>query len=431
MIAGQVSILPKHFYSGKDFDRDFVTAALGSGPYIVKEFEFGKSIRYQRNPAYWGRELNMNVGKYNFDEIVVKFYRDDTVRLEGLKAGEFDFMAVNNSKQWAKDVDGDKWVKGYLVKETLPHRNTAGMQGFAFNLRRPFFQNREVRHALALALDFAWMNTTLFYGQYTANDSFFDNSELAAEGLPTPAELALLEPLRAHLSPAVFTEPLQALGKQYTDARERLRAAQGLLKKAGWEVRNGVLTETATGQVMRFTITLVEPSWQRIVEPYIASLNKLGVQATMKVVDESIYERLVRTHDFDMVVESIGQSQSPGNEQRDYWHSEAADQEGSRNLSGIKNSAVDALVETIITAGTREELVTATRALDRVLWHEHYVVPHWYIDRYRITYWNKFSHPATLPLYYSPLGYLMYWWVDTNKERALTEAVAANRALKH
>jgi len=429
LISGQVPILAKHFYEGKDFARDFVTAALGSGPYVVESFEFGKYIRYRRNKNYWGRDLNLNRGKYNFDEIVVKFYRDDTVLLEGLKAGEFDFMWVNSSKQWAKDVAGEKWEKGYLIKETLKHRNTAGMQGFAFNLRRPIFQNRDVRHALSLALDFDWMNKTLFYGQYTANDSFFDNSELAAEGLPSPPGLALLEPLRQHLPPAVFTEPVEALGKPHKNIRERLRAAQRLLNRAGWESRNGVLTEIATGRQMRFTITLSSPSFARIVEPYIVNLRKLGVQAAMKVVDESIYEGLLRTHNFDMTVQVFPQSQSPGNEQRDFWHSAAADEEGSRNIIGIKNPAVDALVEAIITAPTRRELITATHALDRVLWHEHYVVPHWFSDHHRITYWNKFSYPKKLPHYFSPVSHLMYWWVDPEKERVLTAAIAANRAV--
>ncbi len=426
MIAGQLPILPKHIYAGKDFDKDFLQVAVGSGPYVVKEFEFGKRMRYQRNPSYWGKDLNVNVGKYNFDAIVVKYYRDVTVILEALKAGEFDFLEVNNSKEWAKDVSGDKWDKGYLVKETLPHKNTAGMQGFAFNLRRPLFQNRDVRHALSLALDFAWMNASLFYGLYTANTSFFDNSELAARGLPLPAELALLAPWRAQLPAAVFSEPMAGLGQHYTDLRQRLRAAQQLLKNAGWEVQHGVLTETATGLPMRFTITLDQADLQRVVEPYIDNLRKLGAQATMKVVDDTVSERLLRTFDFDMVVAVFSQSQSPGNEQRDFWSSEAADQEGSNNLIGIKNPAVDALVDAIIAANTREELVTAVHALDRVLWHEHYVVPHWFLDRHLLTYWHKFTHPSILPLHYDPLTYVLYWWLDPVKERALAEARAAN-----
>lgn len=427
LIAGQLPILPKHIYDGKNFDRDFVQVAVGSGPYVVKDFEFGKRLRYERHPQYWGRDLNLNVGKNNFDAIVVKYYRDTTVMLEALKAGEFDFLEVNHSKQWAKDVAGDKWDKGYLIKAALPHQNTAGMQGFVFNLRRPVFRQREVRHALALALDFPWMNAALFHGQYTANVSFFDNSDLAATGLPTPDERALLDPWRAQLPPAVFTEPMQGLGTAYADLRQRLRAAQQLLKQAGWEVRDGVLTETATGQVLRFTITLGQADLQRLVEPYIEQLRKLGVQATMKLVDDAIYERLIRTYDFDVVIATFPQSQSPGNEQVDYWHSESADQEGSSNLIGIKHPAVDALVDAIASAPSRAALLTAVHALDRVLWHEHYVVPHWFINAHRLTYWNKLTYPATLPLYYEPTTHLLYWWLDPAKARALAEARAANR----
>jgi len=209
-----------------------------------------------------------------------------------------------------------------------------------------------------------------------------------------------------------------------------LRAAQRLLQGAGWEVRDGALRHTASGQPLRFTMTLDDANWQRIAEPYLASLKKLGVQAEMKVVDDAVYERLVRTHDFDMIVGGFGESQSPGNEQRDYWHSEAADREGSRNLIGIKNPAVDALVETLIKAGSRQELLTATHALDRVLWHEHYLVPHWYIPYHRVTYWNKLALPATLPLYYNPMNHVLYWWLALDKDKALQDAMAAHQPLK-
>jgi microcin C transport system substrate-binding protein len=427
LIAGQVPVLPRHFYEGKDFGRDFVQRALGSGPYTVAKHDFGKSIRYARNPKYWGWGEGVNRGKYNFAEIEVKFYRDDTVRLEALKAGEFDFMRIASSKQWAVDVAGSKWDKGYVVKELLKHRNNAGIQGFVFNTRLPIFRQREVRHALALAMDFEWSNRTLFYGQYTANHSYFSNSELAAVGLPSPEELKLLEPWRGKVPEAVFSKPVGVLGKAYKTVRERLRAAKRMLSRAGWEVNGGVLTHSETARKMRFTVTLVSPAFERVVEPFLNNLRKLGVRATAKVVDDAVYEKVIKAHDFEMVVGSFGQSQSPGNEQRDYWHSAAADQEGSRNLPGIRNPAVDALVEALIKAPNRKALITATRALDRVLWHEHYLVPHWYIAAHRVTYWNKLSHPKTLPLYYNPLSFLMYWWVEPGKERGLAAAVQAGR----
>lgn len=429
LIMGQLPVLPRHHYGEGDFGRDFVTLPLGSGPYRVADYDFGKSITYERNPGYWGRELNVNKGQYNFDRIVVKFYRDNTVRLEALKAGEFDFMWINSSKQWAVDVGGKKWDQGYLVKEMLKHGNNAGMQGFVFNIRKHIFANRDVRHALALALDFEWSNRTLFYGQYKPMHSYFSNSELAAGGLPSAAELALLEPLRKHLPQALFTQPVEPLGKGYKTIRQRLRAAKRLLNGAGWFVKDGVLTEKATGRAMEFTITLVSPAFERITEPFINNMRKLGVLADMRVVDDAVYEQLIRNHDYEMVVNSFGQSLSPGNEQRDFWHSSSASQEGSRNLIGIENPAVDALVEAIIKAPGRRALIDATRALDRVLWHEHYLVPHWYIDRHRVTYWNKFSRPAKLPLYYNPMDHLLFWWADPAAGQALEAAIKAGRAL--
>ncbi|MBI4082304.1 MAG: ABC transporter substrate-binding protein [Candidatus Lambdaproteobacteria bacterium] len=430
MIAGQLAVLPKHLYGQGDFGQDFVRRALGSGPYTVAEYEFGKFIRFRRNPLYWGRRLALNAGKDNFDEIVVKFYRDDTVRLEALKAGEFDFLAISSSKQWAVDVAGAKWDQGWLVKRELPHRNNAGIQGFAFNLRKAKFQQRDVRHALALALDFDWSNRTLFFGQYTANHSYFSNSELAAPGLPAREELALLEPLRAKLPPAVFTTPVAALGKPYRDIREQLRAAQRLLEGAGWRVQGGVLTNTATGEPMRFTVTLVQPAFERVVEPYLDNLRKLGVQATMKVVDDSVYEQQLRTFDFEMVVASFPESQSPGNEQREFWHSDSAAVEGSRNIIGIRNPAVDRLVEAIIGAPDRQTLVTATHALDRVLWHEHYLVPNWYNTTHRVTHWDRLGQPRTLPLYYAPQQLLRFWWADAARAAALRRAMAGDGPLR-
>ncbi|MCZ6842810.1 MAG: extracellular solute-binding protein [SAR324 cluster bacterium] len=430
LIAGQIPVLPRHYYQGKDFGRDFVLNAMGSGPYRVGSYDIGKNIIYQRRKDFWGRDLGVNRGRYNFGQVVVKYFRDQFVMLEALKAGEIDFMAINSSKQWARDVGGKKWEKGYLVKEKLKHQNNAGMQGFAFNVRLPIFQNRDLRHALALAFDFEWSNRTLFHGQYTANDSYFANSELAARGLPSPAELALLNPLKQHVAPEVFTKPVEQVGKGYRNIRQRLRAAKRLLAKAGWEVRQGVLVHAATGRKMRFTVTLVSPAFERIVEPYLNKLRRLGVQADIKVVDDAVYEKLVKSHKYEMIVANFGQSQSPGNEQRDYWHSSSAAQEGSRNLIGVSNPAVDALVEAIIKAPGREALVTATRALDRVLWHEYYVVPHWYIAAHRVAYWNKLGRPAQLPLYYGPLRHLMDWWVDPAKARGLDAARNGGRPFR-
>jgi len=315
------------------------------------------------------------------------------------------------------------------MREELKHSNTAGMQGFAFNLRHALFQDRRVRQALSLAFDFEWSNRTLFYGQYVAADSYFANSELAARGLPAPAELALLNPFKAQLPPEVFAAPVESLAKTIPDLRERLRKALRLLAEAGWQIKNGVMTHTATGQPLRFVVTLVSPAFQRVVEPYLDNLKKIGVQATMRVADDAVYERLINAKDFDVIVHSFPESQSPGNEQRDFWHSESATQDGSRNVIGIRHPAVDALVERLIQARSREALVTATRALDRVLWHEHYMVPQWYIAAHRVTYWNRIAHPAQLPLYYNPLSYLLWWWYDPAKAAALDAAIKAGSTL--
>jgi microcin C transport system substrate-binding protein len=430
MITGQLPILPKHVYAGKDFGAGFSSHAVGSGPYRVGPYEFGKYLTFERNPEYWGRNLAVNAGRANFDKIDVKYYRDETVRMEALKAGEFDFLAVNIAKQWAVDAHGDKWDKGWLVREELRHSNTAGMQGFAFNLRREIFQDRRVRKALSLAFDFEWSNRTLFYGQYTATDSYFANSDLAARGLPSAAELKLLDPFKAQLPPEVFTQPVESLAKGAPDLRERLREALRLLREAGWQIKDGVMTQPASGRQLRFVVSLVSPAFQRVVEPYLDNLKKIGVQASMRVVDDAVYERLINGKDFDMIVHSFPESQSPGNEQRDYWSSDSAGQEGSRNVIGIRNPAVDALVEHIVQARSREALVTATRALDRVLWHEHYMVPQWYIAIHRVTYWNKLAHPARLPLYYDPVTYLLWWWYDPKRAAALEAAMKAGTAVK-
>lgn len=428
LILSEMSVLPRHFYQGQDFSRSFDTQVLGSGPYRVKAYEFGKYIVYERNKNYWGRKLNVNVGRYNFDQVRVTIYRDPTVEQEGLKKGDTNFLWVFNSKHWATNIRGRKWDKGWIVKELLKHNNTAGMQGYAFNLRQPIFQNREVRKAIALAMDFEWSNRNLFYGQYAELDSYFDNSELAAEGLPTPEELQLLEPLRAHLPPEVFTTPMGS-GKPRRPIRQRLREAKRLLNKNGWRYTNGVLTETKTGRPLRFTVLLAQPGFTRITEPFINNLKRLGIQASMKVVDSSVYVQRERKFDFDMIVGSWGVSQSPGNEQMNNWHSSSAGQEGSQNVIGIRNKAVDELVKTMIGAKTREHLIVATHALDRALWFGHYVVPHWFIGTHRVTYWNKFRRPAVLPKYYSPEQYLFYWWVDPKLEGQLKAAVSAGRTL--
>lgn len=417
MIACEVPVLSKKFYEKYSFDTPSMTPPVGSGPYIAADINPGKSITYRRNPDYWGKDLNNRRGMFNFDTITYKYFKDQIVSVEAFKAHEFDFMYINIAKQWVRDLTGTKFDKGLIKKETLAHRNNAGMQGFVFNTRQPIFSDRRVRMALDLAFDFEWTNKTLFFGQYTRCNSYFSNSELAAQNLPKGLELKLLRPFKEQLPPEVFRIPLVPVSTAAPNTlRNNLRKAKKLLTEAGWTIRNGKLSD-ANGKPFEFEILLVSPSFERVMAPYVKNLARLGIIATYRTIDPALYTRRLHRFDFDMTVTVFGQSQSPGNEQRDYWHSTAANREGSRNLIGLKNRAVDSLVDRIIYAATQEELKTACRALDRVLWHSHYVVPNWYVGKHRVTYWNIFERPEKLPLYYSPDQALMTWWMKAGAKQ--------------
>lgn len=414
MIAGQLPILSKIFYEKHPFNSQEMAPPVGSGPYIIKDFRQGKSITYTRNPNYWGRNLPSRRGQFNFDTITFKYFKDQIVSVEAFKANEFDFMPINIAKQWARDLKGKKYDSGLIRKEYLAHKNNAGMQGFVFNIRRPIFHDRNVRKALGMAFDFERTNKTLFFEQYTQTNSYFSNSDLAAQGLPEGLELTYLEPFREQLPPEVFTSPLTPVKTGTPQAlRNNLRKSKKIFEQAGWTVKNGELTNK-DGQSFEFEILLVSPSFERVMADYVKNLKMLGVKASYRTIDPALYIQRVQNFDFDMTVNVFGQSQSPGNEQRDYWSSAAADRNGSRNLIGIKNPAVDAMVDHIIYAETQAELTAACHALDRVLWHNYYVVPNWYLNRHRLTYWDKFAKPDTLPLYYSPFQLLMTWWVKSN-----------------
>ncbi len=416
MIAAQLPVLSKAFYEKHGFDAQGDKSMLlpvGSGPYVIDKVDPGKSITYRRNPEYWAALHPTRKGIYNFDRITVKYFKDQVVAVEAFKAGEFDFMAMNIAKQWQRDLVGRQFESGVLVKKLFPHKNNAGMQGFVINTRRPIFQDRLVRKALGLALDFEWINTSLFFDQYTRNNSFFSNSELAATGLPQGQELALLEPSRRELPSEVFTAELAPpTTKPPSSLRANLLEAKQLLAAAGWEVTGGAL-RNKKGEEFKFEILLGESSFERVMAPYVNNLEKLGIRAQYRTIDPALFTDRAKNFDFDMIVNVYGQSQSPGNEQRDYWHSASADKSGSRNYAGIKHPVVDRLVDAIIYATTQEELTAACRALDRVLWYGYYVVPNWYLASWRLAYSSRFRQPATLPLYYSPDQLLMTWWDGT------------------
>ncbi len=399
LIMGQLPILPAHAWKGKDFAATTLTPLLGSGPYEVESVEPGRSITYKRVKNWWGENLPVNKGRYNFDKIRTDYYRDANVVLEALFAGKYDFRLENSAKNWATAYDAPSVKDGRILKKEVPNELPAGMQGFIFNIRRPIFQDPRVRQAITLAFDFEWGNKNVAFGAYKRTESYFANSELAATGLPSPEELKLLEPFRGKIPEEVFTKAYEA---PKTDGsgnnRDNLRKAAALLQEAGWTIKNGKLMNDKD-QPFTFEIVDGSPLFERWVQPFLRNLERLGIHADYRVVDSAQYQNLLDDFNFDMTVHVFGQSLSPGNEQRDYWGSAKADQKGSRNLIGLKSGAVDALVEDIVTAKDRAELVTACHALDRVLLWGHYVIPHWNYGGYRLAYWDKFGQPEITPKY--------------------------------
>ena len=422
-IVGQIHVLPKHWWTGKDASgkpRDIASgtleAPLGDSAYRIKKgFVPGRTIAYERVPEYWGRNLAVNIGRNNFDEIRFEYYRDDTVEVEAFKADQYDFRSENIAKNWATAYDFPARREGKVILEKFSERARGVMQGFIFNLRRDKFKDPRVRLAFSYALDFEEMNKTLFYGQYRRCDSYFTGSELASSGLPAGQELEILESVRDKIPAEVFTTPFQNPATNSEEARRaNLRQAARLLREAGYEVRDGKLVNGKTGEPFRVDFLLVSPAFERSILFYKPALERLGIEVSSRVVDSSQYINRTRAREFDIIVASWGQSLSPGNEERDFFGSEAADREGSRNYGGIKDAGVDALIDRVIFAKDREELVAASKALDRVLLWNNYVVPGWTIDYARTARWDRFARPEKLPTY--SYGFPDIWWYD--KERA-------------
>jgi len=399
LILGQLPVLPKHWWATRDFEKTTLEPPLGSGAYKVDSFDPGRRVTYRRVPDYWGKDLPVNVGRDNFDVRITDYYLDPTVMFEAFKSGNYDIKIENSAKNWATGYDFPARRDGRVKVESFPHDRPAGMQGFAFNLRRERFRDPRVRQALGEAFDFEWSNRNLFYDQYTRTRSFFDNSELAATGLPGPLELAVLEPLRDQLPPEVFTQEFQP---PRTDGSGNNRANLGravkLLGEAGWKVdpKSKKLVD-AQGKPFQFEILLVDPMFERVVLPFVKNLERLGVEAKVRTVDTAQYQRRLEDFDFDMIVQVWPQSLSPGNEQRDFWGSAAAEQKGSMNFAGVKNPAVDSLIESVIAAPDRASLVARVRALDRALQWQYLVIPHWHLGTDRIAYWDEFGRPAVVP----------------------------------
>ncbi|HPF58645.1 MAG TPA: extracellular solute-binding protein [Candidatus Competibacteraceae bacterium] len=419
LIMGQMPVLSKKYWETRDFEATTLDIPVGSGPYRIERFEPGRFIVYVRDENYWGKDLPVNRGQYNIGRLRYDYYRDVTVALEAFKAGAYDLRVENVAKQWATGYDFPALHEGRVKKETFQNQLPSGMQGFVYNLRRPLFQNPKVREALAYAFDFEWSNRNLFFDQYKRTRSYFDNSDLAAHGLPSPEELTLLEPLRTKLPPEVFTAEYQPpAAADDAQLRANLRKALELLQDAGWTFRDRTLVNAKTGEPFRFELLIDQPTWERIGLPFARNLERLGIEMRVRSVDSAQYENRLRDFDFDMVVYVWGQSLSPGNEQREFWSSAAADQPGSRNLAGLKNPAVDTLVDQVIAAPDRASLTIRVRALDRALQWNYLVIPHWHIPYTRLAFWNKFGYPAVTPLQGVQLN---AWWIDPDKAAALAK----------
>ena len=426
LITGQMPVLPKHWWTAKDAQgrqRDIkettLEVPLGSGAYVASDVKPGTSILMKRVADYWAKDLAVSAGQDNFDEIEYIYFRDANVAFEAFKGDQYDWRTENSSKLWATGYDFPAIADGRVVREEITLRQVQGMQCWAMNTRRPKFQDVRVRQALNFAFDFEWANQNLFYGQYVRSRSYFNNSEMEAKGLPSPAELAILEPLKDKLPPEVFSaEYANPMNDTPQNRRKNLREASRLLSEAGWQVTQDggrSLLKNASGEPLTIEFLLDSPLFERIALPYKQQLELLGIGVTVKTVDSAQYERRTQTFDFDVVVGNWGQSLSPGNEQRDFWGSEAAKREGSRNLVGIADPAIDKLIETLIFAPDRDSLVTACRALDRALIWNHYVVPMWYVNYQRTARWDRFGRPERLPDLST--GFPSVWWWDEEKAK--------------
>ena len=415
LIIGQLRVLPAHYWEKRDFTATTLEPPLGSGPYRITALEPGRSITYERVEDYWGQDLPVHKGRHNFDQIRYEYYRDATVAVEAFKSGEYDVRWLNNSKEWATGYrDFDPIREGRLVKESIPHELIRGMEGFCLNTRRPQFADRAVRSALAYAFDFEWTNQHLYYDLFTRSRSYWGNSELGSAGLPSGLELDILNGYRGRVPEEVFTE---AYNPPKTDGsgnnRSLLRTAKKLLQEAGWRVQDGTLTHVKTGEPMRIEFLLASSSYERVLGPVIQNLDRLGIAAAVRTVDAAQYQNRVQSFDYDVIVASWRQTLSPGNEQRNFWSSTAAQTPGSRNYAGIADPVVDELIERQIAAPDRPTQVALTRALDRVLLWGYYVIPGSHSRSHRLAYWNTFSRPPKPPR--NGTGFPDTWWWSVNQ----------------
>jgi microcin C transport system substrate-binding protein len=420
-IVGELPVLPKHYWEGtdsqgrkRDISATTLEPPLGSGPYRIKEFVAGRSVRLERVKDYWGANLPVRIGQDNFDEMRFEYFRDNLVALEAFKADQADWISENSAKQWATQYDFPAVAEKRVVKEEFPINDSGRMQAFVLNLRREQFKDARLRRAFNYAFDFEEMNKQLFYGQYKRINSYFEGTELASSGLPEGTELEILETVRDKVPADVFSKPyVNSVGGNPESVRANLRESARLLKEAGFEVRDQKLVDAA-GKPLTVEILVQDPSAERIALFYKPSLERIGVTTSIRIVDDAQYQNRLRGFDFDMIIDQWGESLSPGNEQREFWGSQTADQPGSRNTMGIKNPAIDALIEKVIFAKDRPTLVAATRALDRVLLWNFYLVPQFTYGFSRYARWDRFSHFDPMPKY-GRSGLPSLWWFDADK----------------
>jgi microcin C transport system substrate-binding protein len=412
LMVGGLPVFSRAWGAGKPFDQVVMDMPIASGPYKIGRLNFGRDITYQRDPNYWARDLNVRRGRYNFDRITYKIYKDTTAQTEAFKAGEFDYLRTFSAREWARTYVGKKFDSGELIKAELPTKNAGDFQGFLINTRREKFKDPRVRQALGLAFDFEWMNRQMMYNAYTRVRGFFNASDFEAKGLPGPEELKVLEPLKEELPEKIFTQevPLPPSTNAPGSLRENLRKARDLLAAAGWTYRDGAL-RNAKGEP--FTLEYLDSGGgERLVAPYFQALAKLGIAGEYRRADFALIRKRLDVFDFDLFTVRIPGSEAPGSELLDRFGSQSADTEGSSNLIGIKDPAIDALVSQVISSRTRPELVARLRALDRLLRHNYYVVPQWYSSTFRIAYRSgKFEKPAVMPQYYQAEDWVIStWW---------------------
>lgn len=415
-------VLSRAYFKRNPFAKTTMRAPLGSGPYNVEDVEPGRRIVLKRDKAYWARDLPVNRGRYNFDIIQWDYFRDRGVAREAFFAGEYDFHEEFVSRSWAMQFDKPAVRDGLIVKETLPDGRPAGVQAFFINLRRKKFTDRRVRRALHLAFDFEWTNKNLFFGLYRRTNSMFENSDFAAHNLPSEVELELLKPFQGKIPKEVFTEPYMSPSTAHSGKRKNLLDAAALLRAAGWHVKDHTTRVDRRGAPLEVEFLIASASFTRILGPYIRNLRRLGIEASIRVVDSANFKNRRDNFDFDIAVQKFPQFLTPGSEQRGYFGSKAASTPGSKNISGFKNAAADALIDRIVEARSRDELITAARALDRVVMWSEVVIPHWFKGAHNIAFWNKFGRPEIKPIY--DLGLLDTWWVDPAKEKRLEQGDA-------